>query len=136
MLDQALNRKPQFRPRETSFKTNISKKSGKSYRSNLRSESVPEDDGDEEISYSLTQSAHSKFDAEITDHMRNYSGKFASKKSTNSNVVNEEAIEEDIHEAIEIPSPEPEEKKTRVKPIEASFDPMESINDRLEESLF
>ena len=98
---------------------------------------MPEEDGDEEISYSLTQSAHSKFDAEITDHMRDYSGKFANKKkSSHSNVVNEEAIEEEIQEAIEIPSPEPEEKKTRVKPIENSFDPMESINDRLEESLF
>ena len=98
----------------------------------MRSDSVPEEEGDEEISYSLTQSAHSKFDAEITDHMRDMSGKFARKKSTQSNVVNEEAIEEDI----EIPSPEPEEKKTRVRPIEASFDPTESINDRLEESLF
>ena len=135
MLDSALNRKPQFRPRETSFKTNISKKSGKSYRSGIRSESVPEED-DEEISYSLTQSANSKFDADVTDHMRDFSGKFGRKKSSKENVVNEEPIEEEIQEAIEIPSPDQEEKKAHTRKVEASFDPMESINDRLEESLF
>ena len=88
MFERAVNKASGAdRTRAVSFKTNVSKKSGKSAKG-VRSDSLVGSVEEDDISYSLSQSAASKLEEQswnLTATERDFNGKFGRQKSSHTN---------------------------------------------------
>ena len=129
MFERAVNKASGAeKTRAVSFKTNVSRKSGKSAKG-VRSDSLAGSVEEDEISYSLSQSAASKLEEQswnLTATEKDFNGKFGRQKINHSNgVVNEEPIEEEINEGLEDMAPAVEEQKVAISRTKLGEDTFE-----------
>ena len=100
MFERAVNKASGAdRTRAVSFKTNVSKKSGKSAKG-VRSDSLVGSVEEDEISYSLSQSAASKLEEQswnLTATERDFNGKFGAVKVGKSESMFTKKMYTDMH---------------------------------------